>query len=93
MKVIAWDKLSLRDRIAARIYCSFLTTTQGIQFLPNEWASASKENRAKSRSVADGIRRELSKLWPYLEHKGDCGWVDWHSECTCGLSKLLGESK
>ena len=55
-----WESMTLRDRIAARIYVSTMhTTTKSITFVPKAWAGASTPARKKCRSCAKSILEEI----------------------------------
>jgi len=51
-----WERMTLRDRIAARIYVAMVyQSTEPIIYVVDAWQTAGKISRKKCRSLADRI--------------------------------------
>jgi hypothetical protein len=55
-----WEKLSLRERIAARIYVSLIhVSTEPITFFIDAWEHADAVARKKCLALSDSIQKEM----------------------------------
>jgi len=60
MRKIPWKKMTLRDRIAARLFVAFIyKKTEPITFIADVWAtSTNKDDRKICRDIADSVIEE-----------------------------------